>query len=107
TAPYRLPGILSRGGLLDSIRLSPEGIPLADAKHLTRALLRRGNHRVFSLSYHSPSLEVGNTPYVRDAKDLDNFLGWIEGYLDFFFGELGGRPATPGAIRQAALERRA
>jgi glycosyltransferase involved in cell wall biosynthesis len=103
--PFRLRGILSRGGLLDSIRLSPEGIPLADAKRLTRTLLRSGGHRVFSLSYHSPSLEAGNTPYVRDGRDLERFLAWIEGYLEFFFGELRGRAATPGAIRQFAHER--
>jgi glycosyltransferase involved in cell wall biosynthesis len=105
--PLRLPGVFSRGGLLNSIRLSPEGIPLADAKHLTRTLLRSGEHRVFSLSYHSPSLEAGNTPYVRDKHELELFLSWIEGYLDFFFGELGGWAATPSAIRQYAGEQRA
>jgi hypothetical protein len=102
TLPLRIPGILARFGLLDSTRLTPEGIPLDDAKKLTRVLLRRSNQRVFSVSYHTPSLVAGNTPYVRNQGDLDRFLGWIEGYLEFFFGELGGQASTPGGIRTIA-----
>jgi hypothetical protein len=105
--PLRIPGILARCGLLDSTRLSPEGIPLADAKDLTRVLLRSANQRVFSLSYHTPSLEAGNTPYVTDQSDLVRFLGWIEDYLEFFFGELGGRASTPREIRAIAQGLRA
>jgi hypothetical protein len=57
---------------------------------------------VFSLTYHSPSLMPGCTPYVRDAADLRRFLDSIRGLLDFFFGELGGRPTTPYAVRDMA-----
>ncbi len=68
---------------------------------MTRALLRSG-HRVFSFTYHSPSLAPGNTPYVRTEADLRAFLRRIEQYLEFFFGEIGGRAATPFEIKALA-----
>jgi hypothetical protein len=68
---------------------------------LTRALLADG-HRVFAVSYHSPSLQAGCTPYVRNAKDLETFLHWIEGFLEFFLGEIGGIAATAPEILQWA-----
>jgi hypothetical protein len=97
----KLPGVFSRMGLLNRVRLSPEGHPLAEAKALTRALLRDGQ-RVFSISYHSPSLEPGNTPYTGTAKDVERFLGWLEGYLEFFVTEIGGEPSTPSQIYSLA-----
>jgi len=98
----RLPGILARLGLLNRVRLSPEGHTLEEAKSLTRALLRDGQ-RVFSISYHSPSLEPGNTPYTGTARDVERFLGWLEGYLEFFMTEIGGEPATPRQIYELAF----
>jgi hypothetical protein len=97
-----LPGVLARLRLLDRIVLTPEGITFEEQRRLTRAMLRRG-HRVFSLTFHSPSLVPGNTPYVRDAAQLRSFLGCIERYLDFFMGEIGGRPATLFEVRDRAL----
>lgn len=92
------PGLFAHLGLLERIRLTPEGISLRETKRLTRHLLARG-HRVFSFNYHSSSLLPGYTPYVRDAGDLDRFLGRIAGYLEFFFGEIGGVAMTPGELR--------
>ena len=85
----RAPGLLARAGLLERITLSPEGSDLAAMLRLTRALLKRGE-RIFTLSYHSPSLEPGNTPYVRSRRDLAVFLDRISGFLSFFRDELGG-----------------
>lgn len=85
----RAPGLLARAGLLERITLSPEGSDLAAMLRLTRALLKRGE-RIFTLSYHSPSLEPGNTPYVRTHRDLAVFLDRISGFLSFFRDELGG-----------------
>jgi glycosyltransferase involved in cell wall biosynthesis len=93
-----LPGVMARLGLLDRIRLTPEGVSLTEAKRMTRALAHRDGHRIFVLSYHSPSLEPGNTPYVRTSTDLSHFVDWIAAYLEFFFDELGGMPATPSQI---------
>jgi len=96
-----VPGILARLGLVERITLTPEGISFAEQRRLTRALLSHG-HRVFSFTYHSPSLAPGNTPYVRSEADLRAFLRRIEEYLDFFMGELGGRAATPFEIKALA-----
>jgi len=100
----RAAGVFARLGLLERIRLTPEGISLSEAKRLTRTLLRQNNQRVFVLSYHSPSLEAGHTPYVRTKQDLDAFLYWIEAYLEFFFGEIGGSPSTALDIYKIAQE---
>lgn len=96
-------GILARLGLLERITLTPEGVSFEEQRKLTRAMLGRG-HRVFSLTYHSPSLAPGNTPYVRSAADLQLFLDQVERYLDFFTGEIGGRPATPFEVKALALQ---
>jgi hypothetical protein len=98
----RLQGLLSRAGLFDRIRLTPEGMSIDELCHLTRALFARGQ-RVFNFTYHSPSLMPGNTPYVRSDAELEIFLGAIERYLEFFFGVIGGRAATLPEIRTLCL----
>lgn len=97
----RLPGIAARLGLFERITLTPEGITHAEHRRLADALIARG-HKVFTFSYHSPSLAPGNTPYVRNAAELDEFLGRFESFFDYFFGNLGGRPATASEIRALA-----
>lgn len=87
-------GALARAGLIDRVTLTPEGITLAQLRALTHALLARGE-RIFVLSFHSPSLEPGHTPYVVDARTRDAFLDRIEAYLAFFLGDLGGVATTP------------
>jgi hypothetical protein len=59
--------------------------------------------RVFNFTYHSPSAQPGNTPYVRTEADSQAFLATIERFFDFFFGEIGGRATTPQEIKQLAL----
>lgn len=98
----RVPALLARTGLLNRVRLSPEGNTLEESKQLTRRLIKDG-YRVFAISYHSPSLEPGNTPYVRDQADLDRFLKWIEGYIEFFLDEMNGVPDTSAGIYAWAL----
>jgi glycosyltransferase involved in cell wall biosynthesis len=87
-------GALAHAGAIDRVTLTPEGIGLGQLKALTRASLARGQ-RIFVMSFHSPSLEPGHTPYVVDARTRAAFLGRIEAYLAFFLGEIGGSPATP------------
>ena len=101
---FHLPGILSRTGLLERIRLSPEGFSLAELKRLTCALLRQGVG-VFSFSFHSPSLTPGCTPYVRNDADLRRFLDRCRQYFHFFLNDLGGITMTPQTFRQEVLER--
>ena len=94
----RVPGVLARLRLLDRLTLSPEGFSHEEHVRLTRALFARGL-RVFTWSFHSPSLEPGHTPYVRDEGDLRRFLDAFERFFDFFFGELGGVATTPDELR--------
>jgi len=103
--PLRLGGLLARGRLLDRVQLTPEGTRLAEAQRLTKAMLADG-HRLFVVGYHSPSLQPGNTPFVRTAADLQRLLAWLEGYLEFFLGELGGAMSTPDAIFRMAVQAR-
>jgi hypothetical protein len=95
----RIKAAASRFGVFDRICLSPEGFTLAEQKRLTRQLLARGQ-RLFNLSYHSPSLLPGSTPYVRDDEELAQFLERLEAYLAWFAGELGGCFTTPVEIKR-------
>ncbi|HEX8307247.1 MAG TPA: polysaccharide deacetylase family protein [Allosphingosinicella sp.] len=85
-------GILFRTGLLNRIPLTPEGVPLEEALNAARTLLDDGV-RWFSLSFHSPSVEPGHTPFVRSAEDLRTFHAWWDGMFDFFERE-GIAPAS-------------
>lgn len=89
----RAAALLARGRLLERITLSPEGSDLSAMCRLSRALLARGE-RILTLSYHSPSLEPGNTPYVRSQRDLAVFLDRLSGFLSFFRDQLGGEILT-------------
>ncbi len=100
----RLPGILSRSHLLERIRLSPEGADHTEHRRLTKSLLQQGC-RVFSFTYHSPSLAAGHTPYVRSEADLQQFLDTLDRYFDFFMNELNGQPTTPTRFREQLLQR--
>ena len=96
--PFRLAGVTARLGLLERIRLTPEGMTIEEGKRLTRVLHAAGQ-RVFVLTYHSPSLEPGNTPYVRTVAQRERFLAWLDEYYSFFREEIGGRSATWQEVR--------
>jgi hypothetical protein len=92
-----VPGVLARSRALEKIRLSPEGMTFEEMRRLTTALHARG-HRVFSFTYHSPSLAAGNTPYTPDAASLSGFLDRFRRYFEWFMGDLGGRASNPAEI---------
>ena len=92
-----LGGLLARSRLLERVTLTPEGVEFAAMKRLVHAMLRRG-HRLFTLTYHSPSLAPGHTPYVRSERDLSVFLDRIRRVLALFFDELAAQPTTPEEV---------
>ena len=102
----RLPGILARADLVARSRLTPEGVTAEEQCALIEALVNRG-HRTFSLTYHSPSLACGHTPYVRTEADLADFLGRIETVLTFFRDRIGGRFTTLSRLHRDYSECRA
>lgn len=89
----RIPGVLARLGLLERLRLSPEGYGFDTAKRLIDACRRRG-HAAFVLSFHSPSLRPGCTPYVRNEAELGHFLDMIHATLRYLIDEVGARPVS-------------
>jgi hypothetical protein len=104
-AAGRLPrgrGILFRTGLLNRAALTPEGVPLEEALEAVRALIGDGM-RWFSLSFHSPSVEPGHTPFVRSARDLRDFHAWWDGMFDFFERE----GITPASIEETVAAAKA
>jgi len=84
---WRLPsmrGVLARLGLLERVPLTPEGVSVEEAiRGIDMAL--DDDVPMLVLSFHSPSLRPGSTPYVRDDDDLDALYDWwrrIFAYLE-------------------------
>jgi hypothetical protein len=90
-------------GLLDSALLSPEGNSHRRHAALLAQLIKQGI-RVFTLSYHSPSLMPGNTPYVRSDGDLQRLMRTIEQFFEMFFGRFNGIGTDPVQVRQGILD---
>lgn len=94
----RLGGILARSRALERIRLSPEVASGAEMQRLVAAL-RHGGCEVFTLTYHSPSMAVGHTPYVRSAADLERFIATVHDFCAWFRDELDGQFASLSQLR--------
>ena len=71
----RMRGVLAKAGLLERIPLTPEGVTVDEAIRGIDIALDDGLP-VLVLSFHSPSLQPGHTPYVRDEDDLDALYDW-------------------------------
>lgn len=95
---------LARLGLVERIALTPEGIP---AERACRAIDIAIEARlpVLNFSFHSPSLQPGNTPYVRNDADLALFYRWWDIVLDHL-ARRGVEPTTAAGIL-ALAERKA
>ncbi len=74
-------GLLARAGLIERIPLTPEGVPADKACDAIDIALDIGLP-LLTMSFHSPSLAPGHTPYVRDAADLAAFYHWFDVVLD-------------------------
>ena len=73
--PY-LGGILSRTAMLERIALTPEGVTAEEALRGIDIAIDDGLP-LMVLSFHSPSLQPGHTPYVRTEDDLDELYDWF------------------------------
>ena len=95
----RLGGLLAKTGMLERIALTPEGVSLDEALRGCDIAIDDGLP-VLVLSFHSPSLAPGHTPYVRNEDDLDTLYDWLRGvyaYLD----SRGVRSTTVAEIMSA------
>ena len=102
----RAPAIGAKLGLVERIKLSPEGHSAEEMARLVRALLARGQ-RLFVLTLHSPSVVPGHTPYARTEAERDALLTALDDLLGRFMSEFGGRATDPLAVHAEALGRRA
>ncbi len=81
----RLPGLASRLGLGRRLSLSPEVHSAPDMLTLSARLLEHGV-RQLHMSWHTPSLTPGLSPFATTAADVDRLYGTIEAYLDGLAG---------------------
>jgi hypothetical protein len=72
---------MARLQLMERIALTPEGIPADKACRAVDIALDL-RLPLLNFSFHSPSLQPGNTPYVRDQADLQAFYRWWDIVLD-------------------------
>jgi hypothetical protein len=84
------PSILTRSRCAERVTLSPEGNDVAAMQRLVHGLLARGQ-QVFSLSFHSSSLQVGRNPYVQSKADLHHFYDRMSAMLDHMATRLAFR----------------
>ena len=89
----RVPGVLARLGLLERLRLSPEGFGFENARRLIDACHARGI-TCFVMSFHSPSLKPGCTPYVRNEAELGRLVDTIYLTLRYLTETAGARPTS-------------
>jgi hypothetical protein len=79
----------SRLNLLERIPLTPEGVSAEEALRGLDIVLS-GGQPVTVLSFHSPSLAPGHTPYVRSPAEVEALYGWFEA----IYGALARRGVT-------------
>lgn len=94
-----LAGALSRARMLSRVPLTPEGVPADEAIGAIDALIEEGV-RVLNFSFHSPTLEPGHTPYVRDERDRVAFYGWWDRILNHL-AQRGIRAASLDQLLEA------
>jgi len=93
----RMPGILSRTNVLDRLILSPEGYTPEEHIKVVKYLYKKGQ-RVFTWSFHSPTVVPGNTAYVTNKVQQQNYLDCFKRFFDYFFNQLNGSATTPTEI---------
>ncbi|MBW8783255.1 MAG: polysaccharide deacetylase family protein [Novosphingobium sp.] len=91
----RLRGALARMGLLERIPLTPEGVTIDEAVRGIDIALDDGLP-LLVLSFHSPSLSPGYTPYILDETGLDGLYAWWRE----IFAYLERRAVRPTSVRE-------
>lgn len=97
----RLGGALARMGMLERISLTPEGVTAEEALRGVDIAVDDGLP-VLVLSFHSPSLDIGHTPYVRSEEDLDVLYDWFR-LIYAYCGQLNVRPTTIAEIMDSVV----
>ena len=77
----RLPGIAVHTGLVRRVSLSPEYHSVRDMLTLSARLLEHGA-RHLHISWHTPSLKPGLSPFTATAADVERLYATIEAFLE-------------------------
>ncbi|MGI9375241.1 MAG: polysaccharide deacetylase family protein [Tsuneonella suprasediminis] len=88
-------GVFSRLNLLEKIALTPEGVSVEEALRGIDIAIDDGLP-LLVMSFHSPSLAIGHTPYVRNQADREKFYEW----LDRVYAYLANRKVLPTSVAQ-------
>lgn len=96
--------LLARTRLLQRVPLTPEGVPAALACDAIDVAMDIGLP-VLTMSFHSPSLAIGHTPYVRNAADLSALYGWFDRVFDHC-AKRSVAATTPQSVHEAAMRAR-
>ncbi|MEP1832667.1 MAG: polysaccharide deacetylase family protein, partial [Hyphomonas sp.] len=94
-----LPGILARTGMLERIALTPEGVTASEAIRGIDIALDDGLP-LLVLSFHSPSLAPGYTPYVRSEADLEALYEWFRQ----IYAYLARRGVAPTSVKEVMAQ---
>ncbi len=98
----KMTGLFARAGLLERIALTPEGVTAEEAlRGIDMAIDDR--LPLLVLSFHSPSLAPGHTPYVRNETDLERLYDWFRRI--YMYLEMRGVAPTSVAEILRSIER--
>ncbi len=81
------PSILTRSRCAERATLSPEGNDVGAMRRLVHGQRAKGQ-QVFTLSFHSSSLQAGRNPYVQSKADLHGFYDRMSAILDYLKTDL-------------------
>jgi peptidoglycan/xylan/chitin deacetylase (PgdA/CDA1 family) len=81
-ARARIAGILSKANLIRKVWLSPESSDATEMIRLARRLQSQG-YRFLNLTFHSPSLRAGLTPFVRTQQAEQRFWEKLRRFFTF------------------------
>ena len=77
----RLPGLAARAGLISKVALKPELESVQDMLSLCHTLIGQGISHL-QITWHSPSLLPGTSPFVRTPAERDHLLARIRGFIE-------------------------
>ena len=93
-------GLLSKLGLLERIALTPEGVTIDEALRGIDIAVD-DELPILVLSFHSPSLAAGFTPYVETEADVDALYEWFR-QVYAYLTQRGVKPTTVEEIMAKA-----
>ena len=87
-------GILVKSGLLERVPLTPDGIGSQDHIRVVKSMMATGLN-YFNYAYHSSSLMIGGSPYVKNQTELEEFIQNMDDFFACYVNEIGGCFKTP------------